>query len=62
MQEERDMREHATRSDQATAAIIEQALRLCATDGIDSAIRLMEERHLDRQTILRVLCSPRFHR
>ena len=60
MQENDDMNEH--RTDAATAAIIEQAQRLCATEGIDSAIRYMESRQVDRPTILRVLCSPKFHR
>ena len=59
--------DHATsdqtlRSDAATAAIIEEALRVCAIDGIDGAIRYMEQRELDRKIILRVLCSPKFHR
>jgi hypothetical protein len=50
------------RRDATTAAIIEAALRLCASEGIDGAIRYMEQRRLDRAVILRVLCSPKFHR
>jgi hypothetical protein len=60
MQENDDMPEH--RTDDQTAAIIAQAQRLCVTDGIGSAIRYLESRRVDRATILRVLCSPKFHR
>ena len=49
-------------NDAATAAVIQEALRLCASEGIDGAIRHMEQHRLDRKTILRVLCSPKFHR
>jgi hypothetical protein len=62
MHDEHDHREPVQRSDAATAAVIEEALRLCASEGIDGAIRYMEQRRLDRATILRVLCSPKFHR
>jgi hypothetical protein len=62
MHDEHDHREPMQRSDTATAAVIEEALRLCASEGIDGAIRYMEQRRLDRTTILRVLCSPKFHR
>ena len=62
MQSQHETREPVPRSDEATAAVIEEALRLCASDGIDGAIRYMEQRLLDRATILRVLCSPKFHR
>ena len=62
MHDELESRERRLRSDEATAAIIEEALRLCVSEGIDGAIRHMEQRQLDRATILRVLCSPKFHR
>lgn len=62
MHEEHITSDQALRSDAATAAVIEEALRLCASEGIDGAIRHMEQHHLDRKTILRVLCSPKFHR
>ena len=62
MQKEDPMRQQANRTDEVTAAIIDRALRLCGTEGIDSAIRLMEASKLDRGIILRVLSSPRFHR
>lgn len=62
MHDEHAEREQVSRSDAATAAINEEALRLCDSEGIDGAIRYMEQRQLDRTTILRVLCSPRFHR
>ncbi|WP_338759227.1 hypothetical protein [Massilia sp. METH4] len=62
MHQQHDTREPIFRSDEATAAIIEEALRLCASEGIDGAIRYMEQRALDRSTILRVLCSPKFRR
>jgi hypothetical protein len=62
MHEEHITSDQAMRSDVATAAIIEEALRLCDSEGIDAAIRHMEQHHLDRKTILRVLCSPKFHR
>lgn len=62
MRDECDSGKRQARRDAATAAIIEQALRLCASEGIDGAIRYMEQRELDRATILRVLCSPKFHR
>ncbi|TWI69906.1 hypothetical protein IP91_00983 [Pseudoduganella lurida] len=60
MQEDPTMCEH--RTDHTTAAVIDRALRLCDTEGIDGAIRYMESCRLDRQVILRVLCGPRFHR
>ena len=59
---EHERREPMLRSDAAKAAIIEEALRLCESEGIDGAIRYMEQHQLDRPTILRVLCSPKFHR
>ena len=62
MHDEHAAREPVSRSDAATAAIIEEALRLCDSEGIDGAIRYMEQHQLDRTTILRVLCSPKFHR
>lgn len=62
MHEEHATRDRALRSDAATAAVIDDALRLCDSEGIDGAIRYMEQRQLDRATILRVLCSPKFHR
>jgi hypothetical protein len=55
------MREQSNRTDQVTAAIITQAQRMCTTDGIDKAIRYMEACRVDRGTILRVLCSPKYH-
>ena len=59
---EQATREPMPRSDAATAAVIEAALHLCASEGIDGAIRHMEQHRLDRMTMLRVLCSPKFHR
>lgn len=56
------VRQPRPRSDAATAAVIEAALHLCASEGIDGAIRHMEQHRLDRMTMLRVLCSPKFHR
>lgn len=62
LRDTQDSREPVARRDNATAGIIERAQGLSASDGIDSAIRYMENCHIDRATILRVLCSPRYHR
>jgi hypothetical protein len=50
------------RTDQTTASHVEDALRLCARQGIHPALLLMEQQGVPRPVALRVLCSPELFR
>lgn len=50
------------RTDQRTALHVDEALHLCARQGIDPALLLMERAGVPRSVALRVLCSPDYFR
>lgn len=50
------------RTDQRTALHVDEALNLCARQGIDPALLLMERAGVPRSVALRVLCSPDYFR
>lgn len=53
---------HDTRTDSATALLVERGLTLCARQGVDPALRFMETVGVPRAVALRVLCSPKYVR
>jgi hypothetical protein len=50
------------RTDFATAERVNQALSLCACNGLHPALLFMEQAGVPRSVALRVLCSPEHFR
>jgi len=62
---EEGMREQSRndiRTDRATASRVDEALALCARQGIHPALLLMEQTGVPRPVAIRVLCSPDYLR
>jgi hypothetical protein len=51
-----------SRADAATAARVEDALKIVEEDGIHPALEFMQRAGVPREIALRVLCAPQFHR
>jgi hypothetical protein len=53
---------HDTRTDSATALLVERGLTLCMRQGINPALLFMESVGVPRTVALRVLRSPKYVR
>ncbi|WP_338762519.1 hypothetical protein [Massilia sp. METH4] len=51
-----------SRADANTAARVDDALKIVASDGIHPALEYMQRAGVPREIALRVLCAPQFHR